>query len=261
MLIAIGIQPNFSPFFMLFSWSVRFIYYLCGVYAPKCMTLSAYRPYDITLINQLNMNLLSILTWFNSLESLLQTFWGIAIFFSLFFLIQNVMTLVGLSAHDGVDGLDGMDGLDGADGLDGDTLDAGGALQLFTIRNLVNFMLGVGWGGVCFYNYVDNPLLLSLVALICGLAFLFIFWFIWRQMLRLERNGNVRISDSVGQVCSVYLRIPAGRTGMGKVQVSFAGSVQELDAMTDASEMISSGSKVRIVEVIDSSSVLVVPLA
>ena len=205
-----------------------------------------------------------MITWFNELEPLLKTFWGITIFFSLFFLIQNILTLIGIGQFDsgGADGLDGLDGLDGADGLDGvdgtdgDTLDTGGALQLFTIRNLVNFMLGVGWGGVCFYAYISNPLLLCLVALLCGLAFLFIFFFIWRQMLKLEKSGNLDIKECVGQVCDVYLRIPAGREGMGKVQISLHGSVQEFSALTDG-DKLPTGVKVKVLEVIDGSTLLV----
>lgn len=205
-----------------------------------------------------------MIDWFNSLDPLLRTFWGIALFFSLFFVIQNIMTLIGLG-HGDADGMDGMDavgGMDGVDGTstDGGTLDTGGAMQLFTIRNLVNFMLGVGWGGVCFWQYIPNRLLLCLAALLFGLCFLFLFYAIWRKMLHFEKHGNLRISDSVGDVCSVYLRIPPARSGMGKVQVSFGGSVQELAALTDHPEQIPSGSKVRITALVDTSTLLVEPL-
>lgn len=209
-----------------------------------------------------------MIEWYNSLEPLLKTFWGIAIFFSLFFLIQNIMTLVGLGHSDaaGIDGMDGLDGLDGVDGLDGadamdgadgNTLDTGGAMQLFTIRNLVNFMLGIGWGGVCFYQYVPNHLLLCLIALVCGIAFLVLFFVLWRKMLHLEKHGNLRIQDAVGKVCDVYLRIPANRGGKGKVQISFGGSIQELAALTDSDEQIPSGAKVRILQLVDGNTLLV----
>ncbi len=197
-----------------------------------------------------------MIEWFNSLESLLRTFWGIAIFFSLFFVIQNILTLIGLGGSD-ADGIDGLDGIDADTSSDGDTLGTGGATQLFTIRNLVNFMLGVGWGGVCFYQYIENHLLLCLVSLIVGIVFVVFFYFVWKKMLRLERKGNINIQECVGCVCDVYLRIPASQSGMGKVQVSFSGSVQELQAMTDSTEMLPSGSKVRVLKVIDGNTLLV----
>jgi hypothetical protein len=44
---------------------------------------------------------------------------------------------------------------------------------------------------------------------------------------------------------------------MGKVQISFSGSVQELAALTDSDTPLRSGSKVRVTEVIDGTTVLV----
>ena len=43
-------------------------------------------------------------------------------------------------------------------------MDTGGAIQLFTVRNFVNFFLGIGWGGVCFSQSIHNTTLLALVA-------------------------------------------------------------------------------------------------
>ena len=75
--------------------------------------------------------------------------------------------------------------------------------------------------------------------------------------MKLERNGAYHIDDSVGKVVDVYLTIPAQRSGNGKVQISFNGSVQEIIALTDDDTPIRSGAKVRVLEVIDGSSVLV----
>lgn len=68
--------------------------------------------------------------------------------------------------------------------------------------------------------------------------------------MKLESNGAFDINTAIGKTCDVYLRIPANRAGTGKVQISFSGSVQELDAVTDG-EMIPSGSKVTVVEILN----------
>ena len=88
-----------------------------------------------------------------------------------------------------------------------------------------------------------NRALLVVVSLLCGVAFVSMFLWMLRRLLRLESNGAYRITDCVNQTCSVYLRIPANRQGMGKVQASFGGSVQELDAMC-AGDAIPTGAKV-----------------
>ena len=78
-------------------------------------------------------------------------------------------------------------------------------------------------------------------------------------MMKLQSNGAFDINNAVGRVCDVYLRIPANNQGMGKVQISFNGSIQELDART-AGEQISSGAKVRVVRIIDKRVLEVEPV-
>lgn len=193
----------------------------------------------------------TVTTWFNGLEPTMRVYWGIAIFTSTIFIIQMVMTFIGIGDADAGDADFDL----GSDASDG-TLDAGGTLQLFSVRNIVNFLLGAGWGGVCFASVTGNPYLLCLAALLTGCAFVAVFAFVYRQMRRLEHDGTFRLDESVGQVADVYLRIPARRSGEGRIQYSFQGSVQELPAVTDG-ELIPSGAKVRIVEIVGDHTLLV----
>lgn len=196
--------------------------------------------------------------WYNALPSTLQVYWVIALVTSLVFLIQMVLTFIGIGDADTDVDFGGDADLGGdADFSDGDTLDTGGAMQLFTIRNFINFLLGLGWGGVCLYSVIPNTIVLSLVSILVGVLFVYIFLIIYRQLRKLERNGAYHIDDCVGQTVDVYLTIPANRSGMGKVQISFSGSVQELAALTDSDSPLRSGSKVRVTEVIDGTTVLV----
>ena len=196
--------------------------------------------------------------WYNALPSTLQVYWVIALITSLIFLIQMVLTFIGIGDADTDVDFGGDADLGGDAGFsDGDTLDTGGAMQLFTIRNFINFLLGLGWGGVCLYSVIPNTIVLSLVSILVGVLFVYIFLIIYRQLRKLERNGAYHIDDCVGQTVDVYLTIPANRSGMGKVQISFSGSVQELAALTDSDTPLRSGSKVRVTEVIDGTTVLV----
>ncbi len=192
----------------------------------------------------------TIISWYNALPTQMRVYWGIAIFASGVFLVQMIMTFIGIGDADGGDA-----DFDLGDGS-GDTLDTGGTLQLFSVRNIINFLLGVGWGGVCFSGSIQNQTLLALVALLTGCVFVAIFIMLFRQMRRLEHDGAFRVEDCVGQVADVYLRIPAQRGGEGKIQFSFNGSVQELPAITDG-PAIATGQKVRVCEVIGGHTVLV----
>ena len=193
----------------------------------------------------------TITTWWAGLDPTMRTYWGIAIFASTIFIIQMVMTFIGIGDADAADADFDLGG-----DTDGDTLDTGGVLQIFSVRNIVNFLLGVGWAGVCFSGYIHNRVWLGIVALLMGCAFVALFIVVYRQMMKLEHNGAFKINDCVGQVADVYLRIPETRKGEGKIQFSFGGSVQELAAITDG-EPIPSGAKVRIVEVVGGHTLLV----
>lgn len=196
--------------------------------------------------------------WYNVLPPTLQVYWVIALITSLVFIIQMVLTFIGIGDADSDVDFGGDADLGGdADFSDGDTLDAGGAMQLFTIRNFINFLLGLGWGGVCLYAVIPNTIVLSIVSILVGVLFVYIFLIIYKQLRKLERNGAYHIDDCVGQTVDVYLTVPANRSGMGKVQISFSGSVQELGAMTDSDEPLRSGAKVRVLDVIDGTTVLV----
>lgn len=194
--------------------------------------------------------------WFQSLDPQVKPYWGIALVMSVIFIIQMVLTFIGIGDTDTDADFGGVP--DSADLPDGhaDTLDTGGAVQLFTIRNTVNFLLGIGWGGVCFSGIISNPILLAIVALVCGCALVAAFLVMLRQLLRLESQGSYRISEAVGMTCSVYIPIPENRTATGKVQISFHGSVQELPAMTDG-EALPSGTQVTVTEVINDSILIV----
>ena len=178
-----------------------------------------------------------LLTWFQGLEPAAQVFWGCAIVSSSIFLIQAILTMIGMD-HD-------MD-FDVGD-FDGDTMDTGGAVSLFSIRSLVNFFVGFGWAGVSFYNDISSKAVLYIIAICVGLLFSYATIFLIKKMKKLEHNGAYKIADCVGKSCDVYLRIPAAGEGKGKVQISLNGSIHEFDAVSTG-EAIATGKRVKVVD-------------
>lgn len=179
-----------------------------------------------------------LLTWYQGLEPAAQVFWGCAIVSSTIFLVQAILTMIGMD-HD-------MD-FDVGD-FDGNTMDTGGAVSLFSIRSLVNFFVGFGWAGVSFYNDISCKALLYFVAICVGCLFSYATVFLIKKMKKLEHNGAYKIADCVGKSCDVYLRIPAAGEGKGKVQISLNGSIHEFDAVSTG-EAIATGKRVKVVAV------------
>ncbi len=182
---------------------------------------------------------------FSSMEPLMKTFWFVAIPASVIFLIQTIMTFVGANSMDGID----------AD-FNGDFSNAEAPFQLFSLRNLINFLLGFGWSGVAFYSGIENKTILILLAVVIGIVFVLLFFFIIRQLLKLAEDDSFNISKTLNKSADVYLTIPEKRTGKGKIMVSVNGSVHELEAMTDG-EKLPSNTPVKIVK-IENDNILIV---
>ena len=183
-----------------------------------------------------------MMEWFNSLDPSLRIYWGIAIIASVIFIIQTVISLIGGDVFDDVD-------------FDTDS-SSGGVSHYFSARNLINFLLGVGWGGVCFYNTISSKTLLMFIAVVCGIIFVLIFFFLIKILLKLSKDNTFRLVETLDKTADVYLTIPEKKSGKGKIQISVRGSFHELNAIT-AGEKISTGCKVRVVEIIDNNVVVV----
>ncbi len=186
-----------------------------------------------------------MMDYFNAMDPMLRTFWFVALPASLFFVIQTLMTFIGADASDGVD----------AD-FDSDLQGESAPFQLFSLRNLVNFMMGFGWTGLSLYNDIENRVLLVTIATIVGAGFVYMFFVIIRNLMKLSENNSFKIQHTVGQMAEVYLKIPGNKAGRGKVQISVRGSYHELDAMTEGEE-IPTGATVKVNKV-ESGNILFV---
>lgn len=194
--------------------------------------------------------ILQIMQYFHQLEPLLQMFWFIAIPVSIIFIIQSVMTFMGADAHDGQ--------IADFDGDLGDTDDV--PFQLFSFRNLINFLIGFSWAGISFYKIVSSKVLLIALAVIVGMLFIILFFLIMKQLMKLAENNSFRIEETKGKSAQIYIRIPGNKDGKGKIQISIRGSVHEIDAVTNGPEL-PSGAMVKVISIIDDNLVLVEKLS
>ena len=180
-----------------------------------------------------------------NLDALLKTFWFVAIPTSLIFIIQTIMTFVGVDSTDGIE----------AD-FDGDLSDVDAPFQLFSLRNLINFLLGFSWTGISFYTTISNKPALIILSLIIGILFVYLFFVIIRQVQKLAEDNSFKIANTLNKTAEVYLTIPENKKGKGKIMISVNGAFHELEAMTE-NDKIQSGSVVKIVK-IENNNLLIV---
>lgn len=181
----------------------------------------------------------------NTLDPILKTFWFVAIPTSFIFVIQTIMTFVGVDSSDGI-----------AADFDGDFDGRDTPFQLFSFRNLINFLLGFSWTGISFYTTLANKPLLIALSLIVGVLFVYLFFVIIRQVQKLAEDNSFKIINTLNKTAEVYLTIPEHKKGKGKIMISIKGAYHELEAMTE-SDKIPSGSKVKVVR-IENNDILIV---
>lgn len=188
-----------------------------------------------------------MITWWTSLSTAMQVLWAITLSASLIFVIQTVMTFLGLGDHDADFDLDTSDG----------SFDADPSMNLLTFRNLVNFCMGFGWTAVLMHEKIQSNALLIIVSVIVGILLVTVVMWIFKWLSGMQQTGNIDVHKSaVGCEGKVYLTIPGERKGEGKVQITINNAVREYDAVTDG-ETIPTGKAIKVTEVINDYTLLV----
>lgn len=181
-----------------------------------------------------------LIEWWQNLRGFELILWAIALFFSFLFLIQSIFSFITGGDHGDADGFDGDDGY-----------------QFFTIKNLIAFFTMFGWAGLATYKSGASTTVVIIVALAAGITMVLIMYLLMRQSARLKHSGTLQMKNAIHQIGETYLRIPARRSGMGKVQVQVQGRLMELDAMTDDPEDIATGRPIQVVNILNNQILLV----
>lgn len=195
-----------------------------------------------------------IASWWALLSPVMKILWGVTLTASLIFVIQSILTFIGADADTNFD----VDVDTSMDGSDLSNIDGGS--NLYTFRNFVNFLLGFGWSAILLQDSIPSVPVLILVSVVIGVALVAAVMYLFKWLAGMQQSGNIDV-EKVARGCegTVYLTIPAAQGGEGKVQISIAGAVREYNAVTDNDEDLKTGAAIRVVDVVNSNTVLVEP--
>ena len=193
-----------------------------------------------------------IATWWAELSPLMKVLWGITLSASLIFIIQSILTFVGADVESDFD-VDVDTSMDGSD-----LSNIEGGSNLYTFRNFVNFILGFGWSMILLQDSITSTAVLVIVSDLIGVALVALVMWLFKWLSSMQQSGNIDLQRvAAGCEGKVYLTIPASRSGSGKVQIAIAGAVREYDAVTESETPLKNGASIRVVDVIDSATLLV----
>ena len=209
--------------------------------------------------------------WFDALPVLEKVFYYIALPATAILLVQTIMLIFGGfgAEQDGGDGVDietdadfdadaDFDDLSDADDSTGSASDSSG-LKLVTTRGVLSFFAIAGWTGILFMELRLPDLFAIILALVFGIGAMITVAYLVRALMRLDASGKKDYRGALGQVCDVYLTIPANGTGFGKVSMNLGGRYSEYDAITNCEKPIKTGEVVRVVDIVGISTMVVEP--
>ncbi len=182
--------------------------------------------------------------WWEALTSAHQVFWFIAIIFTVLFLIQFIILVIGFD-------------------MDSGSLDHPGDVAVYehefsalSVRSIIAFFTFFGWTGVLALNNHLSVWMAVLFASIAGLAAMFIVAFMIFKFSQLEQSGTLNLYNALDQEGEVYLSIPGQGKGIGKVHLKVGGTIREIDAITEG-ETLKTGASIKVIEIMDGNVLMV----
>ena len=200
-------------------------------------------------------------SWWDALTAIEKIFWFIAIPFSIIFVIQMILTFTGLGggATDPGADLPGMHTDSPSNLLDSNhsNEDAGPGFSFFTIRNFIAFFTIFSWSGLAFTHAGYGILLTVLWSIFIGLIAMLLISSLFYFAMKMTASGNVSVINAIGATGKVYLPIKANKSGIGKVQVTFQGSIREMQAITTESTDLPTNTIIRVTAIADENILVV----
>ncbi|MFP6583950.1 MAG: hypothetical protein VCD00_15535 [Candidatus Hydrogenedentota bacterium] len=172
------------------------------------------------------------------------------VFGSVIMILQILMTMLG------------MDGEAEDIGDVGDDLEMGDeyidthnvSTQFFGIisfRSVIAALAFFGIGGLI-GDSAGFPTIITLsFAIGMGFVVMVLVGWIMQTMMKLKSDGTVNIKNAIGTVGTVYLTIPAAKSGAGKVTLSIQNRTMEYEAVTQDEESIATGARVEVCDIVD----------
>ena len=191
--------------------------------------------------------------WWADLAGITQFFYGMATFFSVFFLWQIIAAFMGLDGDDMDLGGDAGDldidlDADAPDEINlDDVVESSQAFKVLSLRSIVTFFTLFSWASALFTADgmpVGKAMSIGSVWGVAGmLAIAGIFYF----MGKLTETGTKDIATCRGQLGTVYLDIPA--EGFGEIKIMVSDVPEHVKAKSMNGGALSAGTQIRVVRV------------
>ena len=190
--------------------------------------------------------------WWEGLSALNKVFAIFALAFSVTFIVQMIMMVLGLDAHGhdiGGSDIHAVDMHDVGHASDADHGAPGVTLTFLSVRSIMAFGTLFTWAGTLYLATGTSLILAIVYSVLWGLAGLFGVSFLLYWLLRMQEVGNVPLWKAVGEEGTVYMDIPEG--GTGKVRILCGGTICFVNARSRSNRPLLAGTPVKAVGTLD----------
>ena len=189
-----------------------------------------------------------VIEWWNALTPASQFFWTVALFAT----AMQLFLLVGVM-------LGGAPDLDPGADLSDSPGDLASGIKLVSLRALVAFALGFGWGGVLALREGWPLWQATLVAFGTGSVFMGLVFAAMRLLFSMRDDGTLDYRNAVGLTGKVYVTVPARRGGVGQIELMLQGRLITAQAVTDADRALHQNDFVRVTAIEGQTTLVIAP--
>lgn len=119
------------------------------------------------------------------------------------------------------------------------------SFTLFSIESIAAFFMCSGWIGWLCLNHLHYSIKLSaLIAIVCGLAGMFLFAWLIAQLKKLEHIPNANPQELIGKTGKAYMNFAP--KGNAKIQIEYQEKLATLDAINDSDEEIKAFENIKV---------------
>ena len=192
--------------------------------------------------------------WWEQLSSFQQGMFIIAVSASFVMLIFLVLMLIGIEGSD----FDGVDDVSDVDVINDEPLSGIGGLKILTIRGILAFISMGAWTAYILANWM-HPLIASAIGIVVGAISAYLLALAFKATYKLESSGNLDYTNAIGQIGTVYIRIPKSKIGKGKITLTIQERYIEVDAMTEWDQDLMPKTIVEVIGIEDTTTLIVKP--
>jgi len=192
--------------------------------------------------------------WWEQLSSFQQGMFMIAVSASFVMVIFLVLMLIGIEGAD----FDGVDDVSDVDIINDEPLSGIGGLKILTIRGILAFISMGAWTAYLLVNWM-HPLWASAIGIVVGSISAYLLALAFRATYKLESSGNLDYANAIGQLGTVYIRVPKSKSGKGKITLTIQERYIEVDAMTEWDQDLMPKTVVEVVGIEDTTTLIIKP--